>query len=597
MTDPQYNTQTMIKKLLPLWLLLALAATYFFCTEDDFPDIPPDPVPDTISAPTNLRVDSVRIIDTGADSTLSGRFRAQWSPVAHTSPDTIKYLIYLYDGAQNYIDVFITKDTTYIFEGLTINQTYWVNYAAFKILVDPTSGAVTDTLYSNRPNIYQPARLWQPKPPKLKSISYDGFNAMVSWYPYDSLEVLSYLIFLRDSVGTTIDSLSAAATDSVALIPAQKNRAYKISISTTARVSKGAPYPCSTWIYSDPTTLDSLGGYDSTFVLPHAYLSTFDTMPPISIATSSNYELLGIRGGLFAMGDIWQDKQTTRGQVNGPGKPVHEVFLSSFYLGRQEISNSQYVAFLNSLDTLAIHLYVDSTTDTIEKVLLKRAPDSLVDTLINLRIPGQPIYRDTLDSLYKCRVTSLNLPTAGVYWVGAARFCNYLSTIDSKESCYNDSLVCDFAKSGYRLPTEAEYEYAQSGSYLNNWSRKRRYPWGYNSVETQFNHNTGQGSSVLKVVTTPPTINGFYALSGNIMEWCNDKSDTTTADTLSLYYMQSLQSGLAINPTGIDFGLKHVLRGGSYLNFKKLCTSSWRHLSESNSYADCGFRVVRKAGP
>lgn len=179
-----------------------------------------------------------------------------------------------------------------------------------------------------------------------------------------------------------------------------------------------------------------------------------------------------------------------------------------------------------------------------------------------------------------------NNPVEQVRWSDAVRFCNKRSELERLRPCYDlKTWKCDFDAEGYRLPTEAEWEYAcragTSTAYFfgDDPSKLRDYAW--------FDKNSG--GHPRPVGQKQPNAWGLYDMCGNLWEWCNDfyKVD---------YYNESPPT----DPKGPEAGQTKVVRGGAWRFTAEKCRSAYRY-NENPGYADVcfgydiyGFRCVRK---
>jgi hypothetical protein len=198
-------------------------------------------------------------------------------------------------------------------------------------------------------------------------------------------------------------------------------------------------------------------------------------------------------------------------------------------------------------------------------------------------------------------------PMVEVSWYGAAAYCNWRSSQEGYPACYNLSTwECDFSKHGYRLATEAEWEYAARGGVHNPYYR---FPWGDTISHSQANYYSwwNGGVPVYSYDVNPtsgyhPAYNdsifpytapvgsfstngyGLYDMAGNVWEWCNDRWSST-------YYSTSPYD----NPQGPVSGRYPVLRGGGWISTSSNCRVAARDYVGNphwrNSYF--GFRVVR----
>ena len=184
------------------------------------------------------------------------------------------------------------------------------------------------------------------------------------------------------------------------------------------------------------------------------------------------------------------------------------------------------------------------------------------------------------------RVKTPKNPVEQATWSAVARFCNARSLQEGLTPCYNtNTWECDFSATGYRLPTEAEWEYAcRAGStmeyyYGDDPEKLKSYGW-FDDNSDDHPHPVGQRK---------PNAWNLYDMAGNVWEWCNDNYGAK-------YYRESP----ADNPRGPKQGEKRVLRGGAWSSSYANCTSWVRNCDEMGLTDVCltmdsnGFRCVRK---
>jgi formylglycine-generating enzyme len=181
-----------------------------------------------------------------------------------------------------------------------------------------------------------------------------------------------------------------------------------------------------------------------------------------------------------------------------------------------------------------------------------------------------------------------NRPVETVSWYNAIEFCNRLSNKERLTPCYErfgDSVTWNQNANGYRLPTEAEWEYAcRAGS-----SSPFAFGSCLNSVDANYNgdrfyagcSNGKNRSDSWNVKSGKANAWGLYDMHGNVFEWCYDWYDNYSSESVT-------------DPTGPTSGSIRVYRGGSWGSYARDCRSANRGASTpGDPFYLLGFRPVR----
>ena len=232
--------------------------------------------------------------------------------------------------------------------------------------------------------------------------------------------------------------------------------------------------------------------------------------------------MVWVPGGSFLMGNRIYE---------GDEKPVHRVQVNSFFMGKTQVTQREYQAVMGSNPS------------------------------------GFP---------------SRTGPVERVTWYEAIEYCNKLSQKEGLIPAYygtNDLIFCDFSANGYRLPTEAEWEYAARGGNQDSLTFDRA---GGNEADAVGWYEENSNGTTRPVGTKKPNSLGLYDMAGNVWEWCWDWYGP---------YEDKAQS----NPQGPGSGVYRVVRGGSWNSSDEWLRSTYRNIGEPGKrYRDVGFRVVRQ---
>lgn len=251
--------------------------------------------------------------------------------------------------------------------------------------------------------------------------------------------------------------------------------------------------------------------------------------------------MLVVPAGMYTMGD----------GGTGCGMDERQVTLTrSFLLGQYHVTNREY------LD--ALQWAYDNSYAVVESTWVVDALDGSVEHLLWLGGPGSEIgftagtfaLRDVGHG-----ASNGDHPVKEVTWYGAVAYCDWRSTMEGLSRAYDHSTwLCNggdpYGAAGYRLPTDAEWEFAAQ------YDDERLYPWGNEPptpARANYDFNVGWTTPVGSYPGAP-SIGGelLYDMLGNVGDWCND------------WHVCSLGTAPAVDPVGPSTGQWRVFRGSSF---------------------------------
>ncbi len=232
-----------------------------------------------------------------------------------------------------------------------------------------------------------------------------------------------------------------------------------------------------------------------------------------------------VKGGCFQMGDTFGDGDSEE-------KPVHEVCVDDFYMAKYEVTQKEWTAIMGN----------------------------------------NPSEFENCDTC----------PVEQVSWNDAQEFINKLNekttpSVPLDKGGLKDSPLTKGGRGLYRLPTEAEWEYA-----ARSGGKKEKYSGG-NNLDSVGWYNENSGKKTHPVGQKAPNGLGLYDMTGNVWEWVNDWYDED-------YYKSSPKN----NPTGANSGQKRVFRGGSWGNNPRNTRAAYRNWNYPfvRDYLSYGFRCA-----
>jgi len=288
-----------------------------------------------------------------------------------------------------------------------------------------------------------------------------------------------------------------------------------------------------------------------------------------------------ISDGTFRMGDTldftaWGSNQ----------KPIHTVVLTyDYYIGNWEVTVKEFLDFLNGASVPESGFYNSHKILEVDEVTCEYY---YAGGAYRLKYPGKVDY-----------------PVNEVTWWGAIEYCNWLSREMGVNEAYDtsDGSLLNAAGNpttniadveGYRLPTEAEWEYAARGA-QNDYATDDDYKFSgsnvlanvgwYSGNSTNATYPIAGGKGTHEKKRKAPNEIGLYDMSGNVWEWCHDWYKGT------YYYESPLENpiGPASNPDE-----QRIIRGGSWYNTANFCRVAMRTGQYVNFGSfTLGFRVAQ----
>ncbi len=355
-----------------------------------------------------------------------------------------------------------------------------------------------------------------------------------------------------------------AKIDKAAEIRKSDNQAYEKAIYEDTKDSYGvyiSQHPFGLYLEKAKKRLEELEK-----MFPDVYRLHLD--PKIEVSKNkkgyweAHYTKYGIRmvyipEGNFKMGQTEKEKEwliinvgkTDYNKYYKNETPNHDIFLSGYWMGKTEVTNEQYVTFLN-----------DSRIDHKDGCQGNPCIDTKKEYQYSHIMGSKGEYY--VETGYK------KYPVTDISWYGAGEYCKWLS----KKTGFD-----------FKLPTEAQWEKAARWFVSVDRSLGFMFPWGdYEPGETLANFNSEKIAAVDSYHEGVSPF-GLLNMAGNVWEWCSDWYDEN-------YYSKSPKE----NPQGPENGKYRVRRGGGWNNMSiSLRCAGRKEDTPSKRYSNVGSRLCQ----
>jgi len=337
----------------------------------------------------------------------------------------------------------------------------------------------------------------------------------------------------------------------------------------------------------------------------------FLSILPIKVFAQIKPEMILVDGGTFQMGNPKTDPQR---KDDDDEAPVHMVKLNSFYIGKYEVSVKEYKSYVEdnsgskknasnssimgvfkSQVQQYLSTYKDKTDEDKDNYVSKNKINAILNDSVKMPPPpDEKFWEDHPDTkifynmLIRWWEWQDNYPMHCVTWYEAVAYCNWLSEKEGLEKCYSvnkdKGIDCDITKNGYRLPTEAEWEFAARGG---TKSQNFIFSGSNSAAEVAWYDETTKEKAPQAMGSKKANELGIFDMSGNVWEWCSDYYFKT-------FYDDCKKQGTISNPMAITSNSYRVLRGGGWYYRAEYATVTSRDGPEPyyTNYT-YGFRLAR----
>ena len=276
-----------------------------------------------------------------------------------------------------------------------------------------------------------------------------------------------------------------------------------------------------------------------------------------------------VPGGTFRMGNVRAANEGSDSE-----RPVHQVTLSPYWIGKYEVTWPLWVR---------VRDWAKANGYEFEN----EGQEGYGNQTANTTPQANSVDEDAVADAAASKPAFSEQPVVMINWYDMAKWCNAYSQMQGLTPCYYTgsafrtvyktgrkdltTRLVNWTANGYRLPTEAEWEFAAKGGAAGAVN-PFKYAGGDNPDEVAW-YDKSSGYATHLVGTKRPNQLGIYDMSGNVWEWCFD-----------WYAAYSAQA--QVDPKGPDVGQYRVLRGGSFNVYPVILRSSLR------GGVDPGYRIV-----